>query len=255
MTREEYTKLPGANFSTLKALLLSGDHYQAAIAEKEEENDEEKLRFAVGNLTHAMVLEGKNLLDLYAIKPTGLSFATRDGKVWKAEQTKPILESESALKIPRMAEAIAKHPLARSILKMCPNREMPLQAEVEGVLLKGLLDAHGRDRAGTFCIPDYKTTKSAIPSVFKRKVLFQFHYDLQTEIYKALARECDQGDCEPLWIVQETDAPYAVMVYRPSAELIASGKDKFNTVLTRYREYTKSGIWPSYENNDQINEL
>ena len=255
MTREEYDALPGANFSTLKYLLLSGAHYKAALAQKEEETAEDKLRFAVGTLTHAMVLEGKNLLSLYAVKPEGMSFATKEGKAWRAEQTLPILDSESAIKIPRMAEAVAANPLARNIILRCPNREFPLQAEIDGVLCKGLLDLHGRDKAGIFTIPDYKTTTDAQDFAFRHKVQFQFHYDLQSELYKALARECDQGDCEPLWIVQETNPPYEVMVYSPSNDLRVSGQDKLQTVLSRYREYEASGKWPGYPNNNQINAL
>lgn len=253
MTRAEYDALEGRNFSTLKHILRSPSHYQAEL--NDEETEEDKLRFAVGSLSHAMTLEGKDLRSLYAIKPAGMSFATKEGKAWRAEQTLPILDSDSALKIPLMAEAVVRHPLARAILELCPHREVALQAEIDGVLCKGMLDSLGRDRGGNVVYPDYKTTTDARAFKFKRKVEFEQHYDLQNALYRALCRECDKGDAEPLWIVQETSAPYAVMVYQPGADLRKSGEDKLRQVLSVWQECTASGDWYGYQKVPVIQEL
>lgn len=247
MSRAEYTALPGCNFSTLKHLLRSPAHYQESLKEKEEDD----LKYAVGTLAHAMVLEGKNMLDLYAIKPEGMSFATKEGKAWKAEQTKPILEADAA-KVPLMAEAIAKHPLARAVLARCQEREAPAQADIDGVLCKGLFDAFGRDSSGTGVIPDFKTTTDARKFKFRRKAEFDLDYDLQSALYKQLALNARDMECETVWIVQETSAPFAVMIYQPGPDLIASGNDKLAKVLTLWKECEASGIWPAYQSTPTI---
>ena len=253
MTRTEYDQLPGCNFSTLKHILRSPAHYQAELAKPRDPDDD--LRFAVGQLCHALILEGKNLLDLYAIKPIGMSFATKEGKAWKAEQTLPILEGDAALKIPLMAEAVAKHPLARAILQRCQRREVALQAEIEGVLLKGMLDCLGRDASGIAVLPDLKTTRDARAFKFRRKVEFELHYDFQFALYRALARECDEGECEPVWIVQEDTSPFAIMIYQPGPELRASGENKLSIAIERWKHCTETGVWPAYQEAPQIVEI
>jgi exodeoxyribonuclease VIII len=252
MTRDAYTALPGVNFSKLKNILRSPAHFIAGRDEQPTEEDE--LRFAVGSLCHAMVLEGKNLLDLYAIKPKGMSFATKEGKAWKAAQTKPILENESAAKIPLMSEAVLAHPLAKFIIESCPDRELVLQAQISHTLCKGMLDALGKDRRGTPVIPDYKTTADGRPDKFKWKIR-DFHYDMQAEMYKTLARECRDIEAVSLWIVQETTAPYVVEVYSPSADTIAQGQEKLTRALDTYHRCLTSGVWHGYSTEPGIREI
>lgn len=252
MNRQEYDALEGINYSTAKTLLRSGAHYQAALAAKGKETEDDRKRFIVGSGLHSVVLEGKLLTDLYVQKPDGMSFATKDGKAWRAEQTLPIIDGEQVAQINGMTNAISNHSLASSVLKSCQHRELGLQAEVDGVLCKGLLDALGKDAAGNGIIVDLKSTQDASAKEFKRRVEWMFHYDLQARWYQELARNCDHGDCSMLWIVVESEQPHNVMVYQPSAELISSGQRKLEQVLSRYKEYSASGIWPGYQSTPTI---
>ena len=70
------------------------------------EESEDELKYAVAKLSHAMILEGKDLRSNFAIKPAGLNLATREGQEWKKAQTLPILKEEDANRVPRMAEAV-----------------------------------------------------------------------------------------------------------------------------------------------------
>jgi len=253
MTREEYNKLEGERFSTLKHILRSPAHYWTARNEPEEVDE---LRYAVGTMSHSLVLEGKDLTDCFALKPKGMSFATKEGKAWKAAQTLPILEEESAMKVPRMAEAVTKHPIARGILACCKEREKALQADLNGVLCKGLLDLYGRSTDGTPVIGDFKTTTDSRAWAFRKKATREpLHYDLQFGVYKELVRNCLDEEAVGIWIVQETSPPYTVMVYRESMETITEGRRKLNEVLDTWKRCTDENLWPAYAGQDQINEL
>lgn len=255
MSRELYDQTPGCNFSTLKELLRSPAHYQAALNAKATETEEDRARFMMGSAIHSCVLESKTLTDIYAIKPAGMSFATKDGKMWREYQTLPIMSADMAVEVDNISKAVLNHPLARGILNRCAEREAMLQADIDGVLCKGLIDALGKDASGFPIVVDLKSTQDARARKFRQRVEWDFHYDLQASLYTSLARECDRGDATPLWIVVETTPPYAVIIYQPSAELIDSGKRKLQTVLELWKSCNESGIWPGYPNNNQINEL
>lgn len=255
MNRIDYDALEGVNFSTAKEILRSPAHYQAALAAKGEETEEDRLRFAIGSGVHSLVLENKRLADIHAVKPEGMSFATKEGKLWRETQTLPVISADAAATIQNASAAVLAHPLAAAILGLCPEREHGLQADVEGVLCKGLIDAIGRDASGSPVIVDLKTTRCAMPRDFRRKVEWDFHYDMQAAMYKALARECDKGECEALWIVVETEAPYAVMVYQCGPELRSSGERKLAQVLQLWKDCTASGNWYGYQEVPSLQEL
>lgn len=240
MTAAEYRAHPALNFSLAKHLLKSGAHFKAAQDEEREETD----AMRVGTLAHAMILEGKDLRDLYAIKPAGMSFATNEGKAWRAAQTLPILREGDANSIPRMAQAIVCNDYAAAVLRGCTLRETPVFATVLEVECKALLDVAGIKVGGQWLIADLKTCQDSTPRAFA-KTVENMHYDLQAAWYcdvlwaaKGLSESPDWN-----WIAIEKTAPFVNHVY--SAEhWMDSGRDKLDRVLAAYKECMASGVWP-----------
>lgn len=248
MSRIEYEGLSGVNYSTLKHILRSPAAYQESLRTKDEKEIEaDKVRFAVGTLAHGMILENKDLRHFYAIKPAGMSFATGEGKLWKAQQTLPILKEDDANAIPRMAEAIASDPDASEILRACPIREVPVVAEIEGVMCKGLLDALGMDVNGMAVIPDIKTGPDARMEAFQKKIV-NLSYDFQAEFYSMMKQAQDGLTQKPwaVWIVVENRAPWGVQCYYPEPDVWASGRRKVMKALNILKECRKTGLWPGY---------
>jgi hypothetical protein len=241
--REAYDKIEAVNYSSLKYILESPAKYKAMLSAEKEDDDE--TRFAVGTLAHAMVLEGKDLRDLFALKPKGMSFASTVGKEWKAQQTLPIIKEEDANAIPRMAEAIALDPDASKVLMSCPQRELVLQANLFGIEFKAMLDAVGKDVSGTMGFVDIKTTAKACSFSFAKKVR-DLSYDLQIEIYRNILKEANHTNHRPwsAWIVVETSAPYEVATYYPDAKIINEGREKLGTAIDRLKKCIATGIWP-----------
>lgn len=237
MTRSEYLAMPALNFSSARHLLRSPAHYKAALEEPEDE-----LKYVVGKLAHAMVLEQKDLRDLYAIKPRGLNLATKEGKAWKAEQTLPILKEEDANRVPRMAEAIANHDEAAKALRNSPQREVILQGGYYGVPIKGIVDAMGCN------VIEVKTCMDSSDDAFAFHVN-DLDYDAQAVWYMELSKK------RVAWIAVENHAPYTVNFIYPSALMEASGRDKMDMMIRKYNICARSGDWSAYACGDYTKEL
>lgn len=247
MNRTEYDQIDAVNFSTLKHILTTPFHYQDALAQKQEQTEEDKLRYAVGTLAHAMVLEGKNLMSMFAIKPKGMTFASNEGKAWKARQTLPILTQDEADSIPRMADAVANDPEARKILELCPLREHAVVTEIQGIRCKALLDAYGSDTAKKPLIPDFKTTRDASPYGFK-KAIADRDYDFQCEWYSRLQMAKLELKEPPqfVWITVENVRPFIVQCYYPEPDVWKSGRKKADRALELLMKCRETGEWPAY---------
>ena len=240
MTTSEYRQHPACNFSSLKHLLKSPAHYQAALQERVEETPAMRL----GTLVHAMVLEDKEPTELYAIKPPGLNLATKEGKEWKAAQTLEIMSYDDLIAALEMKNSIIQNPHAKHALAQCPIRETPIIETIFDVPCKALLDAHGSDGNGAWAILDIKTTDDASPDGFGRKVA-NYHYDFQASFYSAILAQHHQLETRPfwMWIAVEKTAPYTCAVYA-AAEWEESGDLKMERILRDWKTCTESDNWP-----------
>jgi hypothetical protein len=235
MNATEYRQHPAINFSLAKHLLDSPAHFKAA----QDEDHEPSEAMMLGTLTHAFVLEGKDLRDEYALKPHGMSFATKEGKAWRDAQTKPILADEKAQRVPLCADSLAKSRTVRKMLELCPMRETPIICEFRGVEIKALLDMHSEE-----LIADFKTAQDCTKRAFARKIS-DYHYDMQAAWYQA-AHAAKYGLDEPApfyWLVVEMKQPFARAIYRASDALIESGLAKMDRAIELYKECLASGKW------------
>jgi len=235
MNATEYRQHPAINFSLAKHLLDSPAHFKAA----QDEDHEPSEAMMLGTLTHAFVLEGKDLRDEYALKPDGMSFATKEGKAWRDAQTKPILADEKAQRVPLCADSLAKSRTVRKMLELCPMLETPIICEFRGVEIKALLDMHSEE-----LIADFKTAQDCTKRAFARKIS-DYHYDMQAAWYQA-AHAAKYGLDEPApfyWLVVEMKQPFARAIYRASDALIESGLAKMERAIEIYKECLASGKW------------
>lgn len=262
--RELYDAIDAVNFSSLKHILVSPLHYQDYLKQQleekdEKEQDEELVRYATGTLTHGKVLEGKDLITEFAIKPKkdssgrAMSFATTEGKIWKAQQTKPILTQAQADQVRFMSDAIVKDKQVAAILRHCKEREVITQAKIAGVDCKALLDCWGHDSTGAVVIPDLKTTKDASPEGFGKAVA-NFDYDMQCHFYRTLKCHEMNSDVLPtwLWIAVENKRPWAVQCYAPDADALNSGKRKVERAIEVLKKCRETNEWPAYGGGIQL---
>lgn len=243
MTFQEYLDIEALNASRGKLLLRSADHF------KNTEDQPDTEAQSVGTLVHAMAIENKDLRDTFAIKPEGMKFNTKEGKKWRDAQTLPILESESARKVPLMADAILNHPQAYALIKSAYKREHVIVRDLRGVKCKARVDMVARDDRNRVGVIDIKTTRDARPEAFaKRAADEDFCFDMQICLYRqlvALEEETDLPWCA--WIAVENQAPpFGVNVFYPDDDFIQSGNERLSAVLSLYKTCTETGLWPGY---------
>jgi len=235
MTTKEYRQFPALNFSLAKHLLDSPAHYKAAQDEEREPSE----AMMLGTITHALVLEGRNTLEDYAIKPEGMSFVTKEGKAWRDAQTKEIVSEKKALKIPYAAQSIAANPYAAELLRRCQMRETSIRVEYRGVKIKCLIDANGGN-----IISDFKTAQDASERGFT-KAIFDRHYDLQASMYQtalAIANKLETPQAW-YWLACELSEPFYNQVYEQTDDVYANGMAKLDYVIDEYKRCTASGDW------------
>lgn len=250
MNRADYDKIPALNFSKAKLLLRSPSHYMAGLWEPD---DPEK--YAVGKLVHAMVLEGKDLRNTYVVRPKGMDYRSNAGKAWRDAQTLPIIIEGDNEKIPKMADAIAMHSVARQALSHCKDRELVVVTTMSGVKVKCMVDMSGFDADGRLGFVDIKSTLDARPEFFAKRCASEpFHYDMQNEWYGSLLVLKHQIESRPwsLWIAVESKPPFAVACYAPDETMIASGVEKMRDALTTFKACQASGNWPGYHLGIQL---
>jgi hypothetical protein len=248
ITREQYTRIDAVNFSSLKYMLRSPEHYLAATQEPE---PDDPARFAVGNLCHAMVLENKDLTDLYAIKEKGMRFSTKEGKAWKAAQNKPIITQEEAEGVPRMAQRVINDEQTRDLIAGCHHREQCVEFSFQGVEFKCLLDMWGEAESQEAVLGDYKTLVDCRQDAFS-KVVDLRDYDMQMALYKQALLACGYADVYAFWIAQEKRRPYTAQTYKVPEEWMKRGLEKLQYCIALLKQCKKTGVWPGYGKGIQL---
>jgi exodeoxyribonuclease VIII len=240
MTATEYREASGMNFSTLKHILDSPAHYQAALAEERKETP----AMLFGTLFHALALEGKDIEQMAYIRPFGMNFTSKEGKQWKEDhEDKPILTLDEYRSLRRMQHEASRNQSAKQLLASCDKRELPIFATLCGVPCKALLDACG-EASGRKIICDIKTTDDASPQAFARKVA-NFHYDMQAAMYCDLAGLHFGWEEEPkfFWLACQKDAPWTCVVY-DADDWLATGRDKYRNALSMLKHCMALDSWP-----------
>ena len=237
-----YRSHSALNYSSAKSLLKSPKHFQASLKRKVEPSQE----MLMGTAIHEAVLEGKS--PSYIVRPEGMDGRTKEGKEWKAQNAgKIILSQEEDAGVRNAIKAVRENADVQYLLSLCKQREIGIVHNYNGVEIKGRLDAHGQDEAGKPIILDLKTTSSADPEDFGRKV-FGLKYATQCAWYQSLlALELGLEESPAwFWMVVETQEPFDVVLYQPPEEALEIGRAQMKHCIDTYKTCLATGKWPGY---------
>ena len=230
------------NYSAAKMLLKSPKHFQAALQRKFEPSRE----MMIGTYVHERVLEGKS--PSYIVRPADIDLRTKEGKAWRDKHAgMDIMTQEDHEVVLKAYAAVEANEDAQYLLRLCPQREVGIVTQYDGVQLKGRLDAYGEDEVGKPIILDFKTTSDADPETWGRKA-FGLRYPMQTAWYQSLLA-LELGLDEPpayFWLVVETQEPYDVVIYQPPEEALEIGRAQMRHCIEAYKSCLASGKWPGY---------
>jgi hypothetical protein len=242
----DYRREEGANQSSLKKILESPAHYQAALKFKLLPTP----AMEIGTALHCRVLDGEAAFQSsYLKKPDGLSLATKEGKEWKAN-----LGRKKALaaggkddpwgSVEGMTEALRKLAwFSGDDAEYVKYNEVSIYWDWEGVRCKARLD---RVLVKEGIVLDLKTTDSVDPDLFTKKVV-SLGYDFQAAYYAKAAEVAFGKPFKFIFAGVERKAPYTVDMFEVSDAMMEEANAKCVAALRLLKTCEATGEWPNRE--------
>lgn len=178
------------------------------------------------------------------VKPEGMSFATKDGKAWKAEHEGcEIIEADQHAEIqaalPRAREAIE---VFRRLHGADPIYQATLRGEVEGVKIQTRPDI----LIGP-SVPDLKYVNSQSFASFDRTFI-DSRYFLQGGLFYGLGREAGISDPLVSFLLVESGTRHPrVRVAEVSREILAAGWARVQSICAEIAQQLERGFLDAVE--------
>lgn len=236
----QYHGMPALSASGCKTILSECP----AIFRHEQDNPEEdktSTAMMMGTAAHTLALEPEKWAEAVAILDFG-DFKTKAAQAARDD-----------------AAASGMVPLLSHQAEVVIAMNRMLKAEVGDLFTDGRAERTYRwadpetgvemkcrpDYAKPRQIIDYKTSGSASPEEFKRRIKDNLHH-VQAAIYLDAHEMLTGETCEWLWVVQATEAPYLVSAFRASAAMLHVGRVMARHAIDTFAACAASGIWPGY---------
>lgn len=245
MRREEYEAIDAVNWSTLKHLSKSPQHYLHNLTNPGEDTDAKQR----GRVLHLAVFEPERFQRDVVVYPE-----RRAGKEWQAfalkHEGKEIITSRMDDQVRAIADAARRHPMSARYLAggkaehtvTWKYRSPPIQ-HLEGheFACKGRLDFVSELGA----IVDLKSTKDASPTGFAREVL-RYEHHVQAAFYQDGLEAMTGARLPFLFIAVEAAAPHVVQVYRVPDDVLDLGRERYQQLLAHLNVCRKENRWPGF---------
>lgn len=235
----DYRRQPGVNQSSLKKIIVSPAHYQAALKQKFHPSP----AMEMGTAVHAWVLDGEEVFNSqYVEQPDHVKLNTKAGKEWKdAQGRKKILKPEMVADIKGMAASLQRCSWYENTgADYIKRNEVSVYWEWMGVQCKARLDSLLVEEG---LVLDLKTTASVDPDQFLRKVT-GLGYDFQAAYYAKAAEVAFGKPFRFTFAAIEREAPYDFQLFPVSDEMMQEGLAKCEDALQIYAQCEKTGEWP-----------
>ncbi|MCG5241362.1 PD-(D/E)XK nuclease-like domain-containing protein [Azospirillum doebereinerae] len=207
-----------------------------------EETDDTK--FDIGTVAHLVWLEPHLMADRL-VPIDADSYRSKDAQATRAA-------AKAAGKTPLLKKHMPKIEAMRAMLE----RELPAglmrggaaersyvwRDPKTGVAMKARPDWVQADNT---LIVDYKTSASAKPATFERRIWDVGHH-IQARDYLDGHLILTRKRARWLWVVQATEAPFLVSVFEPTPGLLEMAAEDVRDAIDTFAECSRSGEWPSY---------
>lgn len=233
-----YHASPGVSCSLLKQYAVSAAHGRA-MEDGLIRIGKEAREF--GEAFHCATLEHKAYTDSYVVKPDGMSFATKEGKAWKAEQTRKIVSFDDWKAFDGMSASLQSHPVAGPFLRSKGRCELSLFDEIDGIPVRARFDKLTDGNV----IVDLKTTVSARPFDFVRQCAY-LRYFMQAAFYCDMLSRARLPMEGFVFLAVEKTPPYAVLCLEFDSISIDKGRTEYKRLLKLYEKCHAEKKWPSY---------
>lgn len=146
-----------------------------------------------------------------------------------------------------MQRALEASPEFQGLLRICPQRQLPVFTEYRGVKIKCLIDLAGHDARQRRCFGDLKCILDASPRGFG-KLAYIRHLDMQIYMYRtalALSEKLEEPPL-PFWSAVESSGVPVVSNFGVPSEALESGRRKLDKCIDLLKTYQDQKDWPGY---------
>lgn len=249
MTDKEYRASPGISRSELWRLnpRTGGTPEKFLYAKENPEPPTPAMVF--GTLAHLALLEPSSFMERFTFAPEGIDRRTKAGKALWSEFVesvgdRTVISKDDWTTACLMAAKVIEIDLARKLLCGEHERVFRWTDETTGEECKIRVDSI-RMVGGVPVIVDYKTTTDASFDAFARKCV-KMGYDFQAGMYTEGVEIVSGMKPRFVFIVQETEPPFAVNILEADDEFIQRGRDLFRELLGIYHECKTTNNWYGY---------
>lgn len=205
---------------------------------------EEEQKFAIGTAAHALMLEGRNAVEV--IGPDEWRTNEVKAQVAAARDAGRIpIKPKDWDRVSAMVDAAKSQALAINCtppLFRDGKPEQTLVWEEDGVWCRALVDWLRDDFSA---IDDYKTTGNG-PDAWTRRTLYGIGADIQVAFYLRGMEALTGKRPEWRFVVQEAAPPYCLFVVQLAPSVLEIAEAKVDRALELWRGCMESGSWPGY---------
>lgn len=232
--------ISGSGLATIDA--MSPAHWFANSYMTPNREDRNTPATIFGTATHAYILEGPAAFHaLFRIKPEGMNFATKEGKEWKAADTRQILTVEDYDRIKAMDAAIKAKPKTAALFRNT-EREVTLVDETRGIWTKARPDALSRKFKTAV---NLKTCEDARPDAI-RKALHNYDHYVSAALCVDMLKALTGDDYQYVLVFVEKSAPHESARVMLPPTVLEWGRLRYRRALNIFAECVKSGHWPGF---------
>jgi len=249
MRRPEYDRVAAINWSSLKHILRSPQHYRHALLAQHHDTD----AMRIGRAVHIAALEP----DRYRAEVAVWDGGRRAGKNWGAFQIdhadREIVTLAEHERIADIARAVRSNADAARYLEHGRHEVTMLweASEPETEALPGWrFDCKSRlDAMSPLAVIDLKSCRDGSPDGFG-KAAWSMGYHCQGAYYVD-ANECVTGVRLPyVLIAVESAPPHVVQVYVVPEAILELGRETYRACLRRLAECQRTNAWPGYYDSE-----
>lgn len=255
MTNDEYHADTSAiSASGLKLFLRSPAHYYAAYLDPNRVERQPTPAMRLGTATHCAILEPPRFNAEYAVIPDSIDRRTKEGKqayVDLLATGAELVTSDDMARIMNMACAFRDNTIARALFEMPHQVEQSIFATINGVACKCRPDFMTTDG---LLVMDVKTTSDASPEGFGKSA-WNLGYHIQAAFYRRVISEATGTTPDFVFGCVESEQPHLVAFYSTPPYLLEYADKLIDDALERFAECKKSGIWPGYVSEIEMQEL
>ena len=247
----------GVSNSMLSAMNKTPAHCWALYLDPDRPANKSTDAMRAGTLMHTAVLEPAQLDARYAVKPDGMSFATKEGKAWRdgVADGLEIVSHEDAAKAQMQRAAVWRVPvLAKLLAQGFAESSCFWTDEATGLRCRARPDWIHQTGKRSCVVLDLKSIDDLTAESIQRAIA-RYGYHRQQAHYRNGVSACGLMVEEFVFGFISSSYPYLATAMVLDDESAGQGQEEVGELLARFKGCRDLGLWPAFGDGYQQTSL